>query len=299
MERIEHGPGTCVYEVTWQPMRAWYSKPIGELFRHDDKASTDIKELDIAEYWQHLEERVEEQMEGNQKLFLGAIQALVLALESKDKYTAGHSHRVTDLAIVIGHELGLSPNELDDLRWAALLHDVGKIAVSPAVQNKPGELTPEEYRHIMIHAHVGAGIVEPVVNGDITKIIEHHHDRYDGSGLNQVVAGEEIPLGSRILAIADTFDAMTSDRPYRPAMLPKEATAEIKRCAGTQFDPSVVTAFLRIPIAELISTQWQNSLSHTVDNTLVKKTKGRFSQEMGANGYITNHILHARPTRQG
>jgi HD-GYP domain-containing protein (c-di-GMP phosphodiesterase class II) len=96
----------------------------------------------------------------------------------------------------------------------------------------------------MTHAHVGASIVGPVVNGKITEMIEHHHDHYDGSGLHQVIVGDEIPLEARILAVADAFDAMVSNRPYRPAMSTAEAVDEIKRCAGTQFDPVVVTTFL-------------------------------------------------------
>jgi HD-GYP domain-containing protein (c-di-GMP phosphodiesterase class II) len=118
---------------------------------------------------------------------------------------------------------------MEDLRWGSLLHDVGKIAVDQLIQNKPDKLTQEEYEHIMIHAHVGADIVRPVVNEKIIEMIEHHHDHYDGCGLNQVVAGEDIPLAARILAVADAFDALTSDRPYRPAMSRKKALDEIKR----------------------------------------------------------------------
>ena len=98
----------------------------------------------------------------------------------------------------------------------------------------------------MIHAQIGAGIVKPVVNDRVVAMIEHHHDRYDGTGLNQTVAGEDIPLGARIMAVADAFDAMTSDRPYRPAMPAEEALREIKRCVDTQFDPVVTGAFLKI-----------------------------------------------------
>jgi putative nucleotidyltransferase with HDIG domain len=201
-------------------------------------------QLEIREYQQYLEEKVEEQMIEMRKLFLGAIEALVSALEAKDKYTGGHSRRVTEVALALGKELGLSPQDMEDLRWGSLLHDVGKIAVDQLIQNKPGKLTREEYEHIMIHAHVGAEIVRPVVNGKITKMIEHHHDHYDGSGLHQVIAGSNIPLGARILAVADAFDAMISDRPYRSAMSITEIVEEIKRCAGTQFDPVVVAAFL-------------------------------------------------------
>jgi len=104
----------------------------------------------------------------------------------------------------------------------------------------------------MIHAHVGAGIVKPVVNEKVVEMIEHHHDHYDGSGLHQVVAGEDIPLGARILAVADAFDAMISDRPYRLAMSVGEALNEIRRCAGTQFDPIVAAAFLKVPVAEIM-----------------------------------------------
>ena len=212
-------------------------------------------QLKIKEYQQHLEEKVEEQTRKIRQLFLGAIEALVFALEAKDRYTVGHSRRVTEIAMAIGSELGLSADDFDDLRWGSLLHDVGKIAVDQLIQNKPGRLTPEEYEHIMTHAHVGAGIVKPVVNENVVAMIEHHHDRYDGSGLHQVVAGCDIPLAARILALADAFDAMTSNRPYRSAMSREEALAEIKRCTGTQFDPVVVTAFLKTAITKGVPTK--------------------------------------------
>jgi putative two-component system response regulator len=201
-------------------------------------------QIEIREYQQYLEEKIEEQTGEIRKLFLGSIEALVSALEAKDKYTGGHSRRVTEIALSLGNELGLSAQDMEDLRWGSLLHDIGKIAVDQIIQNKPDKLTREEYEHIMTHAHVGAEIVQPIVNGKIVEMIEHHHDHYDGNGLHQVIAGSDIPLGARILAVADAFDAMISDRPYRSALSVAEAVDEIKRCADTQFDPVVVAAFL-------------------------------------------------------
>jgi putative nucleotidyltransferase with HDIG domain len=208
-------------------------------------------ELQIKEYQEHLQQKVDEQTVEIRRLFLGAIEALVFALEAKDKYTAGHSRRVTEVALAIGGELNLPEDDMEDLRWGSLLHDVGKIAVDQFIQNKPGKLTPAEYEHIMIHAQVGAGIVKPVVNDRVVAMVEHHHDHYNGTGLHQVVAGEDIPLGARILAVADAFDAMTSARPYRPAMPVEEARQEIRRCIGTQFDPVVASAFLRVDTSHI------------------------------------------------
>ena len=212
-----------------------------------------ILERQIKEYQEQLQQKVEEQTGEIRRLFLGSIEALVFALEAKDKYTAGHSRRVTEIALAIGQELNLSEEDQDNLRWGSLLHDVGKIAVDHFVQNKPGKLTPAEYEHIMIHAHVGAGIVRPVVNEKVVAIVEHHHDHYDGTGLHQIVAREDIPLGARILAVADAYDAMTSDRPYRLGMPTEEARREIKRCIGTQFDPGIAGAFLRTDTADFTS----------------------------------------------
>jgi putative two-component system response regulator len=200
--------------------------------------------LEIRDYQQYLEEKIEEQTGQIRKIFLGAIEALVSALEAKDRYTGGHSRRVAEVALALGNELGLSANDMEDLRWGSLLHDIGKIAVDPAIQNKPDKLTPDEYESIMIHARVGAEIVRPVVNKRISEMIEHHHDRYDGGGLHQVTSGDEVPLGARILAVADSFDAMVCDRPYRLALPMTEIVDEIRRCSGTQFDPAVVAAFL-------------------------------------------------------
>jgi putative nucleotidyltransferase with HDIG domain len=202
-------------------------------------------EHQIKEFQEHLQQKVEAQTVEIRKLFLGSIEALVYALEAKDKYTAGHSRRVHEIAMAIGIELNLSGEDLENLRWGSLLHDVGKIAVDQCVQNKPGRLTPAEYEHIMIHAQIGAGIVKPVVNERVVVIVEHHHDHFDGTGLHQVVAGKEIPLGARILAVADAFDAMTSERPYRQAISFEAARREIQRCSGAQFDPEVAEAFLK------------------------------------------------------
>ncbi len=212
-------------------------------------------EIEIKDYQQNLKQKIDTQKKQIRKLFVASIESLISAIEAKDKYTAGHSNRVSELSMMIGRELGLTKEKLDDLHWGSLLHDVGKIAVDPIVQNKPGHLNDEEYRHLMKHTQVGARIVAPVANETVVSIIRHHHDRYDGLGINQTTRYEDIPTEAKIVAVADTFDAMTSDRPYRQAMSTEQAIAEIKRCAGNQLDPVIVSAFLRIPIAELILVQ--------------------------------------------
>jgi putative nucleotidyltransferase with HDIG domain len=207
-------------------------------------------QFEIRQYQQFLEAKIQAQTGEIRKIFLGAIESLVAALEAKDRYTAGHSRRVAEIAVEIGNEMGLSSQDTEDLRWGGLLHDVGKIAVDQMIQNKPERLTKEEYEHIMIHAHVGAGIVRAVVNEKVVDMIEHHHDHFDGRGLHQTLAGTDIPLTARILAVADAFDAMTSERPYRQAMSKGEALEELRRCIGTQFDPVVTTAFVKTLVAE-------------------------------------------------
>ncbi len=212
-------------------------------------------ELSLREKRRVLEGKVKEQSRELQKLFIDAVESLVSALEAKDKYTAGHSRRVTKIAIDTGRILGLKGEDIENLRWAALLHDIGKIGIDSSVQNKPGGLTPEEYDYVLTHCNIGPGIVGPLVNEKIIRIIEHHHDSFDGSGPKQSKIGKDIPLGSRILAVADSFDAMTSDRPYRAAMAASKAVSEIKRCAGSQFDPTVVKAFLKTPIIKSLKDE--------------------------------------------
>jgi putative two-component system response regulator len=211
-------------------------------------------ELNLREKRKILEGKVEEQARELQKLFIDAVESLVSALEAKDKYTAGHSRRVTKIAMDTARAMGLKGEELKNLHWAALLHDIGKIGIDPTIQNKPGGLTPQEYDYVLTHCVIGPGIVQPLVNEKIIEVIKHHHDSYDGNGLNQKISGDAIPLGARILAVADSFDAMTSDRPYRVSLPANQAITEIIRCAGTQFDPTVVKAFLKTPIVNSLKT---------------------------------------------
>lgn len=177
--------------------------------------------------------------------FLGTIGALAAAVDAKDPYTYGHSSSVTDHTMAIGKYLGLADEALERLRIAALLHDIGKIGIDGAILNKPGRLTPEEYQTIQSHPDIAANILGSLeFLHDIVPLVQHHHEHYDGGGYPAGLAGDAIPLGARIIAVADAFDAMTSDRPYRPALTLEEAVSELRRFSGTQFDPEVVDAFL-------------------------------------------------------
>ncbi|MFC1972488.1 HD-GYP domain-containing protein [Chloroflexota bacterium] len=163
---------------------------------------------------------------------------LLSMIKAEDQYTARHSLRVAESARTIGIELDLSPSEVESLRCGSLLHDVSA--------QSPGRLTLEEYRYIRRHAEFGAQMARPIVGDVVAEMIEHHHDYYGGSGHGQTAIGEGIPLGARIIAVADAFDAMVFDRPYRHATSWEIAGEEIRRCAYTQFDPEVVMAFSKV-----------------------------------------------------
>lgn len=197
-------------------------------------------------YQDRLEERVAIQARRLEELFLASIQSLADALEVKDPYTHGHSLRVSRFSTMIARMLGLDAEFVRQIELGGRVHDLGKIGVREVVLNKPGPLTPDEYQHVMTHPMVGWRILSPLL-GDhpcALNIVRWHHERFDGRGIPDGLQSEEIPLEARITAVADTFDAMTSVRPYRPGV-PLDATvAEIQRCAGAQFDPRVVDAFL-------------------------------------------------------
>lgn len=184
---------------------------------------------------------------------LETIQALALALDAKDPYTRGHSERVAEYAVQIATEMRLSHSEVEMVRYAGVLHDIGKIGISDAVLNKVGRLTDAEFELIQAHTTIGAHVVKPVgfLRG-VSKVIRHHHERYDGRGYPDGLKGEEIPLAARILAVADAFDAMTSDRVYRAGLNREEAELELLKGRGTQFDPQVVDVFVSrvLPMAD-------------------------------------------------
>lgn len=179
--------------------------------------------------------------------FLGTITALATAVDAKDPYTYGHSSEVTDATLAIAAEMGLDEKQTETLRMAAILHDIGKIGIDGAILNKPGPLDPDERVAITRHPTIGANILSSLeFLEEVVPIVLYHHERYDGQGYPEKIGGEDIPLGARIISVADSYNAMTSDRTYRRALPRAEAAAELKRCAGTQFDPDVVAAFLRV-----------------------------------------------------
>ncbi len=204
-------------------------------------------ELEVLDYQQHLEEKVKVQADKIRDSFMNAVTALALALDAKDEYTSGHSGRVSEISVVIAKELGMHDGALENIRLAGLIHDIGKIGVKEAVLNKPGMLTPEEFEHIKTHPAIGERILKPIVEEqEILDMVRLHHERFDGRGYPDGLSGEQIPVGAAIMALADAYDAMTSDRPYRKSLGNAVAVEEIKKGSGTQFTPSVVEAFLRV-----------------------------------------------------
>lgn len=186
--------------------------------------------------------RLVEDLEG---LFLGTVQTLAAAIDAKSPWTQGHSERVTEYGVLIGREMGLSEKEIRDLRLAGLLHDIGKIGTYEFLLDKPEKLTPEESEIVKAHPVKGAEILAPIKQfKDVIPGVKYHHEKWDGTGYPDGLNGEAIPLFGRILAVADTYDAIMADRPYRKSPGQAWAVEEIRRCAGTQFDPKIADTFV-------------------------------------------------------
>jgi len=213
------------------------------------KLMKDLEEENII-----LEKKVEERTGDLKKLYhnmqsayMATVKALAQTIDAKDHYTHSHSQNVTKYAVAIAKEMGFSQREVHTLREACQLHDLGKIGIHDYILNKSEKLTQEEWEKIRSHSLRGAEILEPLTFLDkVIILIRQHHERYDGTGYPNRLKGEEIKLGARIIAVADAFDAMTSERPYRKAYSKEYTISKLKETSGTQFDPQIVKAFLEV-----------------------------------------------------
>jgi putative nucleotidyltransferase with HDIG domain len=179
--------------------------------------------------------------------YLKTIRGFALAVEAKDKHTLGHSENVMKYTVELARHLGLSESEIEQIKYAGLLHDVGKIGVDEAILNKPDKLTPEEFEQIKKHPVLGCRILSDVPFFDsLIPLIRHHHEFFNGNGYPDGLVNDQIPYGARILSVADAFEAMTSNRPYRKAMPLKVVLRIIKEAKNKQFDPNIVDAFLAV-----------------------------------------------------
>ena len=211
--------------------------------------------LENRNYQRNLEKLVAEQtaqirgaLQQLESSYDDTLEALGGALDLKDAETEGHCKRVTAFTLAIAKALNVDVSQLPEIARGAFLHDIGKMAIPDQILRKPGPLTPEEQQIMRTHCAIGFEMLSRVpFLRDVAKIVIAHQEHYDGSGYPNGLKGEDIPLGARIFAVADTLDAMTSDRPYRSALSLEQAKAEIARCSGTQFDPKVAAAFLSLP----------------------------------------------------
>lgn len=201
-----------------------------------------VSQMRIIQKINHELEMANEQLKD---AYYGTIESLRLAVDAKDSYTKNHSDRVSYYSVMIGKQLGLNENDLEILKQGALFHDIGKIGIPDAILQKPGKLTDEEYDDIKNHPSIGAKILAPAkIFSDLVPMVLHHHERYDGKGYPVGLSGEDIPIMARIVCVADSFDAMTSDRSYRPRFKVIAALEEIEKCKSAQFDPFIVDAFM-------------------------------------------------------
>jgi HD-GYP domain-containing protein (c-di-GMP phosphodiesterase class II) len=177
--------------------------------------------------------------------YLETVLALANAVDAKDTYTADHAQQLVIMAIAVGREMGMTEYELEGLRFGAILHDIGKIGIPDSILQKPSSLDPAEWAQMREHPSIGARILAPVPHlAGAAQIVRHHHERYDGKGYPDGLAGEAIPLGARILTVVDSYSAITDRRVYKEARSHAEAVSELRKHAGTQFDPRVVEIFL-------------------------------------------------------
>jgi len=219
-----------------------------------------------------LSQDMKEHKERLQRSYFEGIQTLIKTLETVDAYTRGHSERVAFYTVEISRKMGFEKEELENLRMAALMHDFGKIGIPSTVLNKPGKLTTEEFEMVKQHPMKGYEILDiSHMFNEFTDIIKYHHERYDGNGYPMKISGEHIPMGARILAVADSFDAMTSNRAYRDALPLHQAMEIIRTEKGKQFDPDVVEIFLGI--AEDLLQESNKLFGHSINNSNCEKQK--------------------------
>jgi len=200
-----------------------------------------LQNRELKDWNYKLEQKVAEQTKQIRDLFLDAIKSLVFALEAKDKYTEGHSRRVTESATYICEKMSLQNEYTEDIKLASLLHDIGKIGVKESILDKQGKLTGDEYEHIKTHVVICERILAPIIKKEsVIQIVMHHHEHVDGSGYPNGLKNTAIPLGARIVAVADAYDALLSERPYRKALSKEDACAELVKFSGIYFDPEIV-----------------------------------------------------------
>ena len=200
---------------------------------------------DMAGNIEALVRRLKQALRQNQELFLETIKTLAAAIDAKDQYTHGHSERVSSFSMAISRHLGLTQEEVFRVHIAAILHDVGKLGIRESILNKPGGLSDEEFDIMRQHPSIGAQIMSPIrMLKDIIPGIRNHHETWNGKGYPDQLKGEEIPMVARIIGIADTFDAMTTTRPYQQAMTLDYVLDKMRSMSGTRFDPVVIDAFI-------------------------------------------------------
>ncbi|MBI3097069.1 MAG: HD domain-containing protein [Planctomycetes bacterium] len=217
------------------------------LERRTQKISDKLYKLALEERVNMRTQEVWDNREKIKNAFVSAIAALERALQAKHGYTEGHSKRVAAVSVRIAKALNLPRDEVRNVELGALFHDIGKIGIHDQILNKPGKLTEEEYEEMKLHPLIGEQILAPIEEmRDIMHVIKHEHERWDGRGYPSRLSGEAIPLGARIVAIADAYDAIVTDRSYHRGEAREKAIAEIQRCSGTQFDPVLVEAFVRV-----------------------------------------------------
>jgi HD-GYP domain-containing protein (c-di-GMP phosphodiesterase class II) len=218
--------------------------------RIDVRSKTELGDLGesfnlMTDQLQQYIEDLQHSAEENRQLFIGTVKSLAAAIDGKDPYTRGHSERVARFSLAIGESLGLPDDEMEKLRISALLHDVGKIAIEDSILKKPASLTPEEFEVMKQHPQKGFKIMSQIpAMKDFLPGMYMHHEMMDGKGYPQGLKGDQIPMQARIVSVADTFDAMTTDRPYQKGMSLEAAVALIKTFVNTRYDPKVVDALV-------------------------------------------------------
>jgi putative nucleotidyltransferase with HDIG domain len=224
---------------------------------------------DRVHFYQSVIQNLHKNISSDHQQLIGAFKGLLSTISAKDKYTLGHSERVATYAVMIGEAMHLSMNDITTLQYAGLLHDIGKIELPKNILNKLGPLKTDEFDFIKLHPVYSANILEPLEDmNHLIKLVRHHHERFDGTGYPDQLAGEEIILGARILCVADAFDAMLSERPYSKSMSVNDAIAELEHCSGTQFDPKIVKAFIEVIKGKLLITQ-EESVEDLVNSNLL------------------------------